>query len=362
MKKILLIYLALFVTGWTCAQDYKIFNDFMKKYMNLKTSYTVSDSTSDNGYHDVEQVGKPMPTYYFNKRLNSKTLKGKYVVLDFWATWCGGCRMLSHYIDSLMIKSTDLYTKNKVQIIGVNYKENMIDKGYKAQTYWKEKGYGFPYVGGKGAETCGDSVHAGLPTALIIDDKGIIRYRIDGAGPNTAKEIMFALWGLKFFPESKELINLNTAKKYLSEGKELEGLYILYHLPANEEIDRLLFRYTIHQNKWVAVELFHEIIKRYKETKQYQTIVRNLAEIILEENASNLYYEAWQILKDFLDHGLWKNTSPNEIQLLTGLLQYRYSCYLQQTSINMLKSCNGNLSNKYFQEEIKIIKSTVRAN
>lgn len=358
MKKILLIYLALLVTGWTCAQDYKIFNDFMKKYMNLKTSYTIPDSMSIDGFREVEQVGKPMPDYYFNKKLNSETLKGKYVILDFWATWCGGCRVLSHYMDSLMIKSTNLYTKNGIQLIGVNYKENMVNKGYKAQTYWKEKGYGFPNVDGKGAEACGDAVHAGFPTALIVDDKGIIRYRIDGAGPSTANELMFALWALKFFPESGLPLNLETVKKFLAEDKELEALYILYNLPENEKIDELRFRYTIRQDKWVGTELYQKILNRYKNTEHYQTMVRRLVEIILEEKASNLYYDAWQTLKSFFDHGLWKNESPNEILLLTGLLQYRYACSLQQRAFNMLKASNDNLLNNEFQKEIETIRTS----
>ena len=35
----------------------------------------------------VKQVGEPAPEFYFDKKLNSKALKGKFVVINFWSTW-----------------------------------------------------------------------------------------------------------------------------------------------------------------------------------------------------------------------------------------------------------------------------------
>ena len=96
------------------AQDYEALGKFMKKYsQNWARSYN-------------EQIGQPMPSYHFDKKLNSKALKGKFVVLNFWATWCGGCRILSCDLDTVLFRNMTPY--KGVQVIGVDAHENMVDK------------------------------------------------------------------------------------------------------------------------------------------------------------------------------------------------------------------------------------------
>lgn len=51
------------------------------------------------------------------KQFSLKSLRGKYVVLDFWATWCPDCRKDSPYIMSLYEK----FAHKGVEFVGVSF-------------------------------------------------------------------------------------------------------------------------------------------------------------------------------------------------------------------------------------------------
>lgn len=173
MKRLLLLVLI----GWfggteLYAQDYERLYKFLDQYgSNWKHGYR--KEAADGRSELVNQLGTPAPRYTFSKELNSKTMKGKFVIMNFWSTWCGGCRALCMDLDSLMVKHSNDY--RDVQIIGVNYKETLADKGYKAKEWWKQKAFGYPTTDdNKGVDEFSTTVQAGHPTMMLIDDKGII--------------------------------------------------------------------------------------------------------------------------------------------------------------------------------------------
>ena len=111
--------------------------------------------------------------------------RGKVVVLDFWATWCGPCREVEPLIEQVgqMFKSS-----SDIVFLALNSDD---DRTRVAPYLAKQKIAGIP-VFADGLDGL-LNVHA-LPTVLVLDRKGKIAYRSDGVDPNTfVASIMMAI-------------------------------------------------------------------------------------------------------------------------------------------------------------------------
>lgn len=107
--------------------------------------------------------------------------KGKVVIVDLWATWCGPCRM---EIPSF-VKLKENYADQGFEIIGVNFEnESSEEESLKVVKDFANE-FGINYPCGLGSEDILATVPGfrGFPTTLFFDKSGTVRAMAVGHRP-----------------------------------------------------------------------------------------------------------------------------------------------------------------------------------
>lgn len=136
---------------------------------------------------------KPAPEITVNSLKNVpqklSDLKGKVVLLNFWATWCPPCR---EEIPSMM-KLNNAMAGKQFQMISVSIDEGGVPD---IEAYFKESGYSLPtYTDPGGAAQKAYSI-TGVPESFVIDKNGILVKKVIGPLAWDSPETVSFLEGL----------------------------------------------------------------------------------------------------------------------------------------------------------------------
>lgn len=139
-------------------------------------------------------VGKPAPpitlTDLKGRTVSLAAYKGKVVVLDFWATWCGPCRIEMPRVQKL---HTDLKSKGLV-VLGVNVSED--PKTVKAFLA-KNPSYTFNILLDKDGKVSNQYKADAIPTLVVIGKDGKVRSWFQGVREEQVLRDAVAKAGIK---------------------------------------------------------------------------------------------------------------------------------------------------------------------
>lgn len=120
--------------------------------------------------------GQPAPEFqletFEGSRLSLSDLKGRGVVLNFWASWCGPCRQEAELLETAWQREQDL----GITFLGVAH----LDQLPAAKRFLEE--FNITYLNGrdKGNSISRQYDLLGVPETYFIDSEGILVYQHKG--------------------------------------------------------------------------------------------------------------------------------------------------------------------------------------
>ena len=133
----------------------------------------------------LAQGGTPAAPLFALERLDGKgdlaieSLRGKTVVLNFWASWCGPCRDEM----PLLQQASERWRDRNVVFVGIDVEDLRQD----ARAFLERFGVTYANVYDGKKSTIGRYGVGGYPETYFIDSAGKIRYRIAGPVEDAAE-------------------------------------------------------------------------------------------------------------------------------------------------------------------------------
>jgi cytochrome c biogenesis protein CcmG/thiol:disulfide interchange protein DsbE len=127
------------------------------------------------GSQNEAKIGKPAPDFTLGRldrpgSLQLSSLRGKVVVLNFWASWCEPCKLEAPDLVAAAKK-----WNGRVVVLGVDVN----DSSHAARRFMRTRGIDYPVVHDNGNVTIPKYGLTGYPETFFIDRRGrVVRHVI----------------------------------------------------------------------------------------------------------------------------------------------------------------------------------------
>jgi cytochrome c biogenesis protein CcmG/thiol:disulfide interchange protein DsbE len=130
----------------------------------------------DPDFFPTPLIGNPAPAWHLETlegdSISLDELRGKVVLLNFWASWCVPCRA-EH---SVLIQAASEWPEEDLEVIGIVYD----DSRRNAQRFLDQLGNAWRHVLDPGSRTAIDYGVHGVPESFFIDREGRIGMKYIG--------------------------------------------------------------------------------------------------------------------------------------------------------------------------------------
>lgn len=142
-----------------------------------------------HGAEARESAPRFSATTLSGERFTNDVVKGRVVLVQFWATWCGYCRREQEAVDTLAKE----FEKKGLLVLAVNVGESK----KKVAQYLKESPRACPIVLMENTNLAAIYGPRAFPLYIVIDKDGKVAGRQDGAGGEEALRDLLGKAGLE---------------------------------------------------------------------------------------------------------------------------------------------------------------------
>ncbi|MBR9812232.1 TlpA family protein disulfide reductase [bacterium] len=127
---------------------------------------------------DVGQLAPKLdgPRLMYEQSISLDELKGKVVLVDFWASWCGPCKMSLPEFETLKQELVAAGNPDRFEILAVNLDEQPED----AKRFLRRYPVSYPIISDPEGRLPTRYNVPTMPTSFLIDGDGVVRWVHEG--------------------------------------------------------------------------------------------------------------------------------------------------------------------------------------